>query len=97
MAIKYFCKKLNDSMLYIPFDLSYPINDDTFESYQYGINFSRFGVTKFELTFTEPQNGLQLYSDSFNYLEFADVTRPKTMSPDIKLFDISFKFNNSFF
>jgi hypothetical protein len=97
MEIKHFCKKLNDGLLYVPFDLSYSIDDDTFESYQYGINFSRFAITKFELNFTEPQNGLQLYSDSFNYLTFTDVTNVKIFPLESILYDISFKFTNSFF
>lgn len=69
MKIKMFCKKINDNLLYVPFDLSCDINNDAIETYNYGLDFTRWNDVEFnfELNFTESQNGLNIYTDSFNY------------------------------
>ena len=52
LEIYHFCKKINNNLLYVSFDLSYDINDNTFESYQCGINFSRFDCLEVNLLFS---------------------------------------------
>jgi hypothetical protein len=56
------CVKINENMLYFPFNADKSYTDTSTESYEGGINFSRIDNPRLILKFTEPINNIKIYN-----------------------------------
>lgn len=56
------CVKINENMLYFPFNFDKSYKDTSTESYEGGFNFSRLDNPRLILKFTEPINNIKIYN-----------------------------------
>lgn len=60
------CKKINQNLLYFPFNCEKEYSDRTSESYEGAANLTRFDIVKLILSFDEPINNVKIYSLNSN-------------------------------
>jgi hypothetical protein len=63
------CVKINENMLYFPFNADKSYTDTSTESYEGGINFSRIDNPRLILKFTEPITNIKIYNVGSKLLE----------------------------
>ncbi len=68
------CVKINENMLYFPFNADKSYTDTSTESYEGGINFSRIDEPRLMLKFTEPITNIKIYNLGSKIFEKSEGT-----------------------
>jgi hypothetical protein len=68
------CVKINNNMIYFPFNYDKSYTDTSSESYEGGINFSRIDSSRLILKFNEPINNIKIYNLGSKIFEKTEKT-----------------------
>lgn len=78
--VHHMCERIDDQMMYVPFDKEYSWKDRARESYQTGTNICRIENFRVFLNFKSDQESACIYTDGFNYLECTSQSTDTTAS-----------------
>lgn len=87
------CKKINQHLLYFPFNWEQSYSERTFQSFQGSVNFSRIVSTSLTITFDVATNNVQIYSLSGNI--FRQMNGMGGIAHDIHLCNDTYDLRNN--
>lgn len=66
------CKKINDNLFYLPFDININIEDCSFDAYNCSLNLGEFGTVVFNVKFKNVPNKITIYALNSNIIKLFD-------------------------